>query len=766
MNNIKFNSLSEIEIIILAFVLFAIFFILFLEPRLSKKKLENKNEHGSSKFADFKEIKHNFDKENLNNINKVGFPIWYEKINNKFENVYFDNKSPHFLLVGSTGAGKSVTVSIPTSIHFATSKEKHSVVLTDPKGELFRATGKIFANNGFDIITIDFREPTKSTKINIMQPIIDEWKEHCQFNRCMIFFLSYFLKKNKISLSKILTNKKYETQIKEKYQIEDYIIDIIKNNKEELESNIRSKKLYDSNVLKQYTFDDKKFLNNKSNNELLNYIKDNQNQSSKHQAETNRLVISLANLIFTEKESKDPFWINAAKQLFIGIVGIFIEDYKNGLIDENKINIASIKKFQNSSLIKENQLYLQQNLNTRNYGSLSKDYLTSIISSAENTYKSITAVFGEKMSIFDDLNVENITSISEFKFTNIGNKPTALFIIVPDEDRAYFQLVTIILGMLIKDLTKFANLPQNNGTLPVKVEWILDEFANCPPLDSIETVVSVARSRGMRFYFFIQSFSQLNQVYGKEIANIIQDNCSLVYLKTNTVETAEVIAKKLGKSTVETNSMSMSTDIFKIGANKTKSLMGKELLTATEIIALKYKTIIFPIFGNPIFRDTYMYSDIYPQYKNYPIYERKNKILTRISENYYTVEKLRELYEKNASSSTDLLTKKMEKLYKKENNIQIKKIMREVVNNKNQVNRLELFIQELKSLFKDKIVDEIVSKDKVYTYEFNTLFNKFELSKIKRIKDENIILEIAENHKTKKTILSIWENFEKEDEIC
>lgn len=766
MNNIKFNSLSEIEIIILAFVLFAIFFILFLEPRLSKKKLENKNEHGSSKFADFKEIKHNFDKENLNNINKVGFPIWYEKINNKFENVYFDNKSPHFLLVGSTGAGKSVTVSIPTSIHFATSKEKHSVVLTDPKGELFRATGKIFANNGFDIITIDFREPTKSTKINIMQPIIDEWKEHCEFNKCMIFFLSYFLKKNKISLSKILTNEKYETQIKEKYQIEDYIIDIIKNNKEELESNIRSKKLYDSNVLKQYTFDDKKFLNNKSNNELLNYIKDNQNQSSKHQAETNRLVISLANLIFTEKESKDPFWINAAKQLFIGIVGIFIEDYKNGLIDENKINIASIKKFQNSSLIKENQLYLQQNLNTRNYGSLSKDYLTSIISSAENTYKSITAVFGEKMSIFDDLNVENITSISEFKFTNIGNKPTALFIIVPDEDRAYFQLVTIILGMLIKDLTKFANLPQNNGTLPVKVEWILDEFANCPPLDSIETVVSVARSRGMRFYFFIQSFSQLNQVYGKEIANIIQDNCALVYLKTNTVETAEVIAKKLGKSTIETNSMSMSTDIFKVGANKTKSLMGKELLTATEIIALKYKTIIFPIFGNPIFRDTYMYSDIYPQYKNYPIYERKNKILTRISENYYTVEKLRELYEKNVSSSTDLLTKKMEKLYQKENNIQIKKIMREVVNNKNQVNRLELFIQELKSLFKDKIVDEIVSKDKVYTYEFNTLFNKFELSKIKRNKDENIILEIAENHKTKKTILSIWENFEKEDEIC
>ena len=265
-------------------------------------------------------------------------------------------------------------------------------------------------------------------------------------------------------------------------------------------------------------------------------------------------------------------------------------------------------------------IYLQKNLNSRSYGSLSKDYLTPVLSSAENTYKSITAVFGEKMAIFDDLNVENITSISEFKFANVGKKPTALYIIVPDEDRTYFQLVTIIVGMLIKDLTKFANLKENRGILPVKVDWILDEFANCPPLDSIETIVSVARSRGMRFYFFIQSFAQLEQVYGKETASIIQDNSALIYLKTNSVECAEVIAKKLGRATVITNSLSKSTDPFKVGANRTESLMGRELMTANEIIGLKYKTIIFPIFSNPIFRDTYLYSDIYPQYKNYPVY--------------------------------------------------------------------------------------------------------------------------------------------------
>ena len=140
-----------------------------------------------------------------------------------------------------------------------------------------------------------------------------------------------------------------------------------------------------------------------------------------------------------------------------------------------------------------------------------------------------------------------------------------------------------------------------------------------PPLNDIQSSVAVARSRGMRYFFFIQSFSQIEQVYGKETASIIIDNCALCYLKTNSVECAEVIAKKLGKSTITTSSISSSTDPFKIGANKTTSLLGRELLTANEIIALKYKTIIFPVFGNPIFRDTYMYSDLYPQYKNVDI---------------------------------------------------------------------------------------------------------------------------------------------------
>lgn len=671
MDSLRFDSIPQVQILLLILVIIAIVFI-FLEPRFGKRKLTNKNEHGSSKFADLKEIQNTFKKEKVKNSESVGFPVYYEKKNNKFESVYLDNKSPHFLLIGSTGSGKSVTVVIPECLMFATSKEKHSVVVTDPKGEIYRTTSKVFDENEYDVIPINFRDPSKSIRINIMQPIIDEWKEYCKYNKTMLFLFSHFVKVNRIKIDEI-DDKIYLGRIKDKFNLEEYLLDIIVNNKKEIKSNIENKKMYSIDSLDLQVDNLKEFLNSESNDEILLMIREYQNKSSKHQAESNRLVIGLADLIFVDKETNDKFWINSAKQLFIGIVGVFLEDYQLGLISENKINISSVKKFQNSSLIKENQNYLQKNLNNRKYGSLSKDYLTSIMSAADNTYKSITAVFGEKMAIFDDLNVENITSTNEFNFTDLGSKPTALYIIVPDEDRAYFQLVTIIIGMLTKDLTKFANLQENNGTLPVKVEWILDEFANCPPLSSIETLVSVARSRGMRFQFFIQSFSQLNQVYGKEVASIIQDNCALVYLKTNTVETAKVISEKLGKSTIETNSMSKSTDPMKVGANQTTSLMGKELLTVTEIIGLKYKTIIFPTVSNPIFRDTYLYSDIYPEYANLTAVERQTQVLKRITSNYYTVEELRKEYEKIDADHVKKVTMNAERNFERAINRSINK---------------------------------------------------------------------------------------------
>src|SRR5574344_162486 len=546
--------------LIILLVILSLFLLgfIYIEPMLMKHKVKNDNEYGSARFSTDKEIKNNFKKENINHIKEAGFPVFFSK---NLKCIYFDRETPHYVYLGSTGSGKSVTAVIPTCTFIANAKKKRSVFITDPKGEIYQATSQMFQNQGYKILTIDFRNPEKSNKINILKQIIKEYKDYIEYER--------------------LSNESKSQEDKLKY-------------------------------------------NNKSMSSL---------------AETNRLISSLATMVMQDKvEQKDPFWNESAKNLLEGLIGFFLEEFKTGNISEEKITMTSIRKFQNSSMEESNFKKFKDYINTKSYGSKSKDALVSILSASENTYKSITAVFGQKMNIFDDINVANVTSTSDFDFNILGSEPVALYVIVPDEDKTYFTLVTIIVGLLYRDLVKLAN-SNDNKRLPYEIDFILDEFANCPPLADIEAIVSVARSRGMHFHFFIQSFSQLDNVYGKEVAQIILDNCGLVYLKTNTQETAEAISKRLGKKTIESNSMRQSVSLINYNGDKTTNLIGRDLMTPEEVKQLHYKTIIFPIIGFPIFRDTVLYNK-FSCYESGRV-ERDSNPLKDLSYTYFTVEQIK-----------------------------------------------------------------------------------------------------------------------------
>ena len=544
-------------VLLVVMVIFIIGFM-YIEPILMKHKVKNDNEYGSARFSTNKEIKKNFKKESIYHIKEAGFPVSFSK---NLKSIYFDRETPHYVYLGSTGSGKSVTAVIPTCTFISKAKKKRSVFITDPKGEIYQTTSKMFQHQGYKILTIDFRNPEKSNKINILEPVIKEYEEYINY---------------------------------EKLSIES--------------DNENDKLIY----------------NNKSMSCL---------------AETNRLISSLATMVMQDKvEQKDPFWNESAKNLLEGLIGFFLEEYKAGNITREKITMTSIRKFQNSSMEENNFKKFKDYINTKSYGSKSKDALVSILSASENTYKSITAVFGQKMNIFDDINVANVTSTSDFDFNILGSEPVALYVIVPDEDKTYFTLVTIIVGLLYRDLVKLAN-SNDKKKLPYEIDFILDEFANCPPLADIEAIVSVARSRGMHFHFFIQSFSQLDNVYGKEVAQIILDNCGLVYLKTNTQETAEAISKRLGKKTIESNSMRQSVSLMNYNGDKTTNLIGRDLMTPEEVKQLHYKTIIFPIIGFPIFRDTVLYNK-FSCYESGKV-ERDSNPLKDLSYTYFTVEQIK-----------------------------------------------------------------------------------------------------------------------------
>jgi len=328
------------------------------------------------------------------------------------------------------------------------------------------------------------------------------------------------------------------------------------------------------------------------------------------------------------------------------------------------------------------------------------------------------------MTIFDDVNVANVLSSSDFDFDILGKEQTALFIIVPDEDKIYYTLVTIIVGLLYKELVKLANLNKTKK-LKYEIDYLLDEFANCPPLADIEAIVSVARSRGMRFHFFIQSLSQLDNVYGKEVAQIILDNSGLEYLKTNTMKTAEEVSKRLGKKTIESNSISRSMNLFDYSGNKSTSLIARDLLTPDEVKNLHYKTIIFPNVGFPIIRDTVLYNK-FSCYSPGSVL-RKEKSLKDLSDTYFVVEDINSdnqkddkslFYDELKNFDKDLLSKiipitksiikdKLEVLSYKENNGRIyanMSLCRKL--NKNDILKLKAKIN--KDSFHIEITDEVI----------------------------------------------------------
>ena len=326
--------MSSPLIFVLIVISILIIFLKYIEPMINKYKLKNDNEYGSARFSTIYEIKKNFKKENISNIKRVGVPIYYSK-NIKY--VWFDTETPHYIYLGSSGSGKSVTAVIPMVTFLANAKEKRSVFITDPKGEIFHNTSKMLKDNGYNILTIDFRNPDLSNHINILEPIICEYEKYIEYEKLL-------------------------------------------------------KATNDKEKQKEYN-----------------------NISLSHYAESNRLISSLAEIIMQEKvEGKDPFWNNSARNLLEGLISFFLEEYKEGKIKREQITMTSIRKFQTSMMNDKNERKFKILMEQKPYGTKSKDTLTPLLSMNENTYKSVTGVFNEKMAIFDDINVANITSQSDF----------------------------------------------------------------------------------------------------------------------------------------------------------------------------------------------------------------------------------------------------------------------------------------------------------------------------------------------------------------
>ncbi|MBR3210269.1 MAG: type IV secretory system conjugative DNA transfer family protein [Bacilli bacterium] len=397
-----------------------------------------KNSKGYSRWLEPKELKKELKMVKVQDVkaDAGGIPL----INNG-KKMWVDDGEGHNIIIGSTGAGKTQIAIFPL-VH-SLAKHDESMIITDPKGEIYEQTSEMLKEKGYNVVLLNFRDPQKGSGWNPM---------HLPYK---------YFKNGNVDKANELTD--------------------------DLAMNI----LYDENA-----------------------------------------------------QSQDPFWEKTSADYFSGIcLGLF-EDAK-----EEEINLNSVNLFTTVGEEKcgPNAIYVNEYFKSKDPNSPAYISASSTVVAPNDTKGSILSVFKQKIRLFAAReNLSEMLSHSDFDFEDIGSKKTAVFIIVQDEKKTYHSLVTIFLKQCYEALVDYAQ--KNGGKLPYRTNFILDEFANMPPLKDVDAMVSAARSRKMRFYFVIQNYAQLAEVYGKEKGDTIRGNCTnIIYLISTELAALEEISKMCGE---------------------------------------------------------------------------------------------------------------------------------------------------------------------------------------------------------------------------
>ncbi|MBO5736512.1 MAG: type IV secretory system conjugative DNA transfer family protein, partial [Clostridia bacterium] len=174
------------------------------------------------------------------------------------------------------------------------------------------------------------------------------------------------------------------------------------------------------------------------------------------------------------------------------------------------------------------------------------------------TRASYMSIVYEKLTMFNDAGICAFTSSSDFSSEQLANKPTALFLKIPDEKDTRHNLAAIFILNIYKTLIKVASATEEL-TLDRNVYFIMDEFGNMPKIEKFDKFITVGRSRKIWFTMIVQSYAQLNNVYGETVADIVKGNCGIkMFIGSNDMNTCKEYSELCGNITVVTSSQSGS----------------------------------------------------------------------------------------------------------------------------------------------------------------------------------------------------------------
>ncbi|MCR5632169.1 MAG: type IV secretory system conjugative DNA transfer family protein [Eubacterium sp.] len=508
----------------------------------------------------------------LNKVKKDGIPVRAVLDKKKHLQVNF-LPGAHSLIIGATGSGKTTTFINPMIQLLASTAAGSSMIMTDPKGELFDLHSQYLVSRGYKVLLLDLRDTYSSSRWNPLDGIWDMYQEYVKAGKGIKF--------HKDDMSKYPDLKRMDGEGEPGQPWAEW----------------RGKAYADLS----HCQDDVSVTRQQFYDEMYEDLND------------------LISVICPIENEKDPVWEKGARSIIMSTCLAMLEDSEDERLNmtKDKFNFFNINKALTNS--EDEFATLKEYFEGRS--KLSQAYTLSrqVMSAADTTLSSYMSITFDKLNMFNDRGLCGLTSATDVQAERFAEEPTALFMKIPDEKDTRHGLAAVFILCMYKALIKVASA-REDLSLPRNVYFILDEFGNMPKIEKFDKMITVGRSRKIWFNMVVQSYSQLNNVYGEKVADIVKSNCGMkMFIGSNDIGTCEEFSKLCGNMTVRTNSTSTNVGAKAGEMNISSQTQVRPLIYPSELQMLNNKestgNSIIVTFGNFPLKTKYTPSYLCPYYK-------------------------------------------------------------------------------------------------------------------------------------------------------
>lgn len=478
----------------------------------------------------------------------------------------------HSLVIGATGSGKTTTFINPMIQLLGAASCGSSMIMTDPKGELFDLHSEYLKSRGYDVQLLDLRDTYSSSRWNPLDSIWDMYQEYVQAGKG--------IRAHKDSMSNYPDLKQVDGPADE--------------------GNLWCE--WHGNAYADITHcqDDVAVAKQRIYDEMYEDLND------------------LISVICPIENEKDPVWEKGARSIIMATCLAMLEDSEVPELGmtKDKFNFFNLNKAISNSA--DEFKALKEYFEGRSPLSQAVTLSRQVLSAADATLSSYMSIAFDKLNMFNDRGLCGLTAATDIHAEQFAEHPTALFMKIPDEKDTRHGLAAVFVLCMYKALIKVASA-REDLSLPRNVYFILDEFGNMPKIEKFDKMITVGRSRKIWFNMVVQSYSQLNNVYGEKVADIVKSNCGMkMFIGSNDIGTCKEFSELCGNMTVRTNSTSAQVGSKAGDINVSTQTQVRPLIYPSELQKLNNKestgNAIIVSFGNYPLKTKYTPSYLCPLY--------------------------------------------------------------------------------------------------------------------------------------------------------